>query len=178
MFIAYWLCIRSSACCCCCCCCCTAWKISGQSCLWALRAVCHVETVEKALSIPSIFFFFFFRTRCGYISYLLLSFLMWSHSVGFWLALCVLVSISSLSWIQCLVSVYCILCISYSLLLRLVTVMLSQYELYFIIISLSRSAILASAFWKIHCFFPSLFKVMLLHFSAPSREKCWTSWQF
>lgn len=62
---------------------------------------------------------FFKRTRCGYISDLLLSFLMWSHSVGFWLALCVLVSISSLSWIQCLVSVYCILCISYSLLLLL-----------------------------------------------------------
>lgn len=134
----------------------------------------------KPLRKPCLFppSFFFFRTRCGYISYLLLSFLMWSHLVGFWLALCVLVSISSLSWIQCLVSVYCILCISYSLLLRLVTVMLSQYELYFIIISLSHSATLASAFWKIHCFFPSLFKVMLLHFSAPSREKCWTSWQF
>lgn len=59
-----------------------------------------------------------------------------------------------------------------------VTVMLSWYKLYFIIIFLSRSATLASAFWKIHCLSPSLFKVMLLHFSAPSREKCWTSWQF
>lgn len=59
-----------------------------------------------------------------------------------------------------------------------VIVMLSWYKLCFIIIFLSRSATLASAFWKINCFLPSLFKVMHLHFSTPSRDKCWTTWQF
>lgn len=31
-------------------------KISRQPCLWALQAVCHMETIEKAVSISSILF--------------------------------------------------------------------------------------------------------------------------
>lgn len=126
------------------------------------------KALRKPCSPSSILFFFFKkRTRCGVN--LLFTFVILNVK-PFWLALCVLVSVSSLSWIQCLVSVYCILCISSSLLLLLL--------LLFIIFFLNRSATLASAFWKTHCFSPSLFKVMLLRFSAPSREKCWTSWQF
>lgn len=53
----------------------------------------------------------------------------------------------------------------------IIIVMLSWYTMYSIIIFLSRSATLASAFRKINCFYHLYLRfVMHLHFTAPSRD--------
>lgn len=137
-------------------------RLGKQSCLQAVPSVVsHGDCWKSAVH-------FFLMAKLGYVSYLLLSFWMWSHSVGFWLALYVLVSISSLSWIQCLVS---LLYFAHLFFAIIIIIMLSWYKMCFIIIFLSRSATLASASWQINCFYHhNLRFVMHLHFTALSRD--------